>query len=65
MQCSDKSKNVFAKVGAISTEQNFICGDPEGVVKVEIEAFDKVLTGRGDFCAYVCARGAASLLEKA
>jgi hypothetical protein len=52
MQCSDKLKNAFAKVGTFSTEQNFIRGDPEGVVKWiegEIEAFDEVLNGRGDF----------------
>jgi hypothetical protein len=48
--------------------QNFIRGDPEGVIKGiegEIEAFDKVLTVKGDFCAYVGAPGAMSLLEKA
>jgi hypothetical protein len=68
MQCSDKLKNVFAKVGALSTVRNFIRGDPEGVIKWiegEIEAFDEVLTGRGHFCACVGARGAASLLERA
>jgi hypothetical protein len=61
-------KNVFAKVGAFSTERNFIRGDPEGVIKLiegEIEAFDEVLTSRGDFCACVGARGTVSLLEKA
>ena len=67
MQCSNKLKNAFAKVGAFSTEQNFIHGDLDGVVKWiegEIEAFDEVLTSRGDFCACVGARGAVSLLEK-
>jgi hypothetical protein len=37
-----------------STEQNFIHGDPEDVIKwieCEVEAFDEVLTGREDFCA--------------
>jgi succinylglutamate desuccinylase len=28
MQCSDKLKDAFAKVGALSTERNFIRGDP-------------------------------------
>jgi hypothetical protein len=32
---------------------------------VKIEAFDEVLTGQGDFCAYVGVRGPVSLLEKA
>jgi hypothetical protein len=33
-------------------------------VEGKIEAFDEVLTGRGDLCACVGARGAVSLLEK-
>jgi hypothetical protein len=32
MECCNKLKNSFAKVGAFSTEQNFICGDPDGVI---------------------------------
>jgi hypothetical protein len=65
MQCSNKPRNAFGKVGAFSIEHNFIRGDPEGVVKwieCEIEAFDGVLTGRGDVSACVGARGAVSLL---
>jgi lipocalin len=45
MQCSSKLKNAFAKVGAFSTERDFIGGDPVGVVKWiegEIDAFDEV-----------------------
>jgi hypothetical protein len=34
-------------------------------IEGEIEAFDEVLTDRGDFCACVGAWGAMSLLEKA
>jgi hypothetical protein len=66
MQCCNKLKSTFAKVGAFSAEQNFICSDPEGVVKWiegEVEAFDEVLTGTGDFCACVGARGVVSLFE--
>jgi hypothetical protein len=33
MQCSNKLKKAFAEVGTFSIEQNFICGDPEGVIK--------------------------------
>jgi predicted RNase H-like nuclease (RuvC/YqgF family) len=43
MQCSDKLKNDFTSVGAFSSEQNFIRGEPEGVIKWiegEIKAFD-------------------------
>jgi hypothetical protein len=68
MQCYDKLKNMFAKLGAFSNDQNFIRGDAEGAIRWiegEVDAFDEVLAGRGDFCAYVGARGAMSLLEKA
>jgi hypothetical protein len=59
MQCSDKLKNVFASVGAFSTERNFIHGDPKGVIKWiegEVKAFDEVLSRSGDFYACVGAR---------
>lgn len=68
MKCCNKLKNSFAKVGAFSTEQNFIRGDPDGVIRWiggEAEAFDEILSDRGNFCAFVDARGAVSLLEKA
>jgi len=68
MDCCNKLKNSFAKVGAFSMEQNFICGDPDGVIRWisgEAEAFDEILSDRGDFCAFAGARGAVSLLEKA
>jgi hypothetical protein len=68
MQCCNKLKSSFAKVGALSTKQNFICDDPDGVIRWiggEAEAFDEILSDRGDFCACIGARGAISLLEKA
>ena len=46
---------MFAKVGAFSNDQNFIRGDVEGEIKWiegEVEAFDEVLAGRGDYYAY-------------
>jgi hypothetical protein len=67
MKCCNKLKNSFAKVGAFSTERNFIRGDPDGVIRwigSEAEAFDEILSDRGDFCAFAGARGAMSLLEK-
>jgi hypothetical protein len=33
MQCYNKLKSMFAKVGAFSAEQNFIRVDPEGVIR--------------------------------
>jgi hypothetical protein len=62
-----QAKNVFNTVGAFSAERNYIRGDPEGVIKWiegEIEAFDEVLIGRGNFCACVGARGLYMCLKK-
>jgi hypothetical protein len=43
-------------------------GDPEGPIEwinVEAEAFEEVLSGRGDVFAFSSARGIAAILEKA
>jgi hypothetical protein len=68
MQCCDKLKSSFAKVGAFSTEEDFIHGDPNGNInwiEGEAKAFDEILSSRGDLCACVGARGDVSLFEKA
>ena len=68
LECAKKLKNSFAKVGAYSSEQKFIHGDPKGVIQwigEEAEAFDEILSDRGDFCAFAGARGAAVILEYA
>jgi hypothetical protein len=52
MKCCNKLKSSFAKIGVFSTEQNFIRGDPDGVIRWiegEAEAFDEILSDRGDF----------------
>jgi hypothetical protein len=54
-------------VGAYSSEQKFIRGDPEGIIEwigEEAEAFEEILSVRGDFCALAGARGVAAILEK-
>jgi len=64
----EKIKASFANVGAYSSEENFIRGDPEGVIEWisgEAEAFEEILSDRGDVCAFSSARGVASILEKA
>jgi predicted RNase H-like nuclease (RuvC/YqgF family) len=33
MECAKNLKNNFSKVGAFSSEQKFICGDPDGVIQ--------------------------------
>jgi hypothetical protein len=55
-------------VGAYSSEDNFIRGDPEGVIEwisSEAEAFEEILSDRGDVCAFSGARGVVAILEKA
>jgi hypothetical protein len=55
-------------VGAYSSEENFIRGDPEGVIEWisgEAEAFEEILTDHGDICAFSGARGITAILEKA
>jgi hypothetical protein len=54
-----KLKTSFAKVGAYSAEENFIRGDPVGVVEWisgEAEAFKEILNDRGVF-VHFSARG--------
>jgi chromosome segregation ATPase len=68
LDCVKNLKNSFAKVVAYSTEENFIRGDPEGVIewiRGEAEAFEEILNDRGDICAFSGARGVAAILEKA
>jgi hypothetical protein len=67
LDCAKKLKDNFAKVGAYSSKQKFIRGDPEGVIEwigEEGEAFEEILSDRGDFCAFAGARGVAVILEK-
>jgi hypothetical protein len=68
MECVEKIKTSFANVGAYSNEDNFIRGDPEGVIEWisnEAEAFDEILSDRGDVCAFSGARGVVAILEEA
>jgi hypothetical protein len=68
MDCVKKIKTSFANVGAYSSEENFIQGDPEGVIEWlsgEAEAFEEILSDHGDVCAFSGARGVAAILEKA
>jgi hypothetical protein len=65
--CGKKIKTSFANVGAYSNEDNFVQGDPEGPIEWisgEAEAFEVILNGHGDVCAFSSARGIAAILEK-
>jgi hypothetical protein len=62
-----KIKTSFANVGTYSSEENFIQGDPEGVIEWlsgEAEAFEEILSDRGDVCAFSGAWGISAILEK-
>jgi hypothetical protein len=66
--CVEKINSSFANVGAYSNEDNFIRGDPKGVIEwisEEAEAFEENLSDRGDVCAFSGARGNSAILEKA
>jgi hypothetical protein len=68
VECVKKIKTSFANVGAYSSEDDFILGDPEGVIEWisgEAEAFEEILSDRRDVCAFSGARGVAVILEKA
>jgi hypothetical protein len=68
LDCVKKLKTSFAKVGAYSAEENFIRGDPAGVVEWisgEGKAFEEILSDHGDICAFSGARGISAIPEKA
>jgi hypothetical protein len=68
IECVKKIKTSFANVGAYSSEDNFVRGDPEGPIEWisnEAEAFEEILSDRRDICAFSGARGVATILEKA
>jgi hypothetical protein len=67
LDCAKKLKDSFANVDAYSSEQKIISGDPKGIIEwigEEAEAFDEILSDRGDFCAFAGAREVAAILEK-
>jgi hypothetical protein len=68
VECIKKIKTSFTNVDAYSSEDNFIRGDPEGIIEWisgEAEAFEEILSDRGDVCAFSGVRGVATILEKA
>jgi hypothetical protein len=68
LSCVEKIKASFANVGTYSNEDNFIRGDPEGVIEWisrEAEAFEEILSDRGDVCVFSGTRGISAILEKA
>jgi hypothetical protein len=67
MKCVETIKTSFTSVGAFLNESNFVLGDPEGPIdwiNGEAEAFEEILSGREDICAFSGARGMATILER-
>jgi hypothetical protein len=67
LDCAKKLRDSFAKVGAYSSEQKFIRGDPKGIIEwigEEAEAFEEILSDRGDFYVFAGAKGVAAILKK-
>jgi hypothetical protein len=59
VECVKKINTSFTNVGAYSSEDNFIRGDPKGPIEwisSEAEAFEEILSDRGDVCAFFGAR---------
>jgi hypothetical protein len=68
LYCVKKIKASFANMGAYSTEENFIRGDPEGVIEWisgEAGSFKEILSDRGDICVFSGVHGISAILEKA
>jgi hypothetical protein len=66
LDCVKKLKTSFSKVGTYFSKENFIRGDPEGVVEWisgEAEAFKEILSDRGDICAFFSAWVSHPVLE--
>jgi hypothetical protein len=68
LDCVKKLKTSFSKVGAYSSKENFIRGDPKGIIELiggEAKAFEEILNDCGDICAFSGARGIVAILEEA
>jgi hypothetical protein len=64
----EKIEKQLCKSRSLFFRENFIRGDPEGVIdwiSGEAEAFEEILSDREDICAFTGARGIAAILEKA
>jgi hypothetical protein len=65
--CSLRLRKIFNSVKAMSREANYFADNiPKALefVEKEINEFDEVMVGHGDFCALVAARGTATIFAK-
>jgi hypothetical protein len=66
--CSLHLREIFNSVGAMSGEANYSADNilkALEFVKKEINEFDEVMVGHGDFCALVAAQGIGTIFAKA
>jgi hypothetical protein len=62
----EKIENSFAKVGAYSSEENFVRGEGIiGWISGEAKVFEEILNDLVDICAFSSTRGVVAILEKA
>jgi hypothetical protein len=67
-RCNLRLREIFSSVGAMSGEEKYSTDDiPKALefIKEEIDEFDEVMEGHGDFCALVAARGITNIFAKA
>jgi hypothetical protein len=67
-RCSTRIHKNFKFVGAAAEEANYASDDGPGALKwveEEVNAFDEVMKGQGNFCAPIASRGTAPIFEKA
>jgi chromosome segregation ATPase len=67
-RCFSRLWEIFNSVGAALEEAKLSPDDiPKALewIEKEVEYFDKVMVGHGDFCALVAARGTAAIFAKA
>jgi hypothetical protein len=67
-RCSLRLREIFNSIGTMSGEANYFTNDiPKALefIEKEINEFDKVMVGHGDFCTLVVTRGTATIFAKA
>jgi hypothetical protein len=67
-RCSLRLCEIFSSIRAISGEEKYSVDDIPKTLEFgekEINKFDEVMEGHGDFCALVAARGIANIFAKA
>jgi hypothetical protein len=67
-RCSLRICEIFNSIGAATEEVDYAPNGASGCLKCveeELNAFDEVMKGQGDFWAFITSRGTAAIFEKA